>query len=360
MFLPKRDGVYYGKRNVFNLIKINTFDKTNCNTLISLESSEDNDMLMKINILNWENNLFTICDKATYESTNDIRSGINGFNQETLMFDPLKDYYNPLDMLAVRVRTNEIARIIIFSKMKNFNYSNLIEVTAVKWLKVMLDFLLDTSNEKYSIKDMTTLYQVVDDFWKGNIEEEFLISKDEKEFYQEQEKREGGNFRASVFALISLSLTEFRDRLLKKENAENHFSLENSFITRNFFEKRKSFYFMIEKEDIERFKILINLMIFDFYVNFRMTKNDKMLYIFNSEISNGKLLVDYTILQDIKEKFKIENNKFLIFQNNINDFEEKHVFFDKILKYNKETKKNMLIEKNNSDKLVKIIELERI
>ena len=360
MFLPKRDGVYYGKRNVFNLIKLNTFDKTNCNTLVSLESPEDNAMLMKINLLNWENNVFTICDKATYESTNDIRSGINGFNQETLMFDPLKDYYNPLDMLAVRVKTNEIARIIIFSKMKSFNYSTIIETTAVKWLKIMLEFLLDTNNEKYSIKDMTTLYQVVDDFWKGNIEEEFLISKDEKEFYQEQEKREGGNVRASVFALISLSLTEFRDRLLKKENAENHFSLENSFITRNFFEKRKTFYFMVEKENIEKFKILINLMIFDFYVNFRMTKNDKMLYVFNNEISNGKLLVDYTILQDIEEKFKIENNKFLIFQNNIIDFEDKHVFFDKILKYNKGTKKNMLIEKNNSDKLVKITELERI
>lgn len=360
MFLPKRDGVYYGKRNVFNLIKLNTFDKSNCNTLISLETPEDNDMLMKINILNWENNLFTICDKATYESTNDIRSGINGFNQETLMFDPLKDYYNPLDMTAVRVRTNEIARIIIFSKMKNYNYSTIIETTAVKWLKTMLDFLLDTSNEKYSIKDMATLYQVVDDFWKGNIDEKDLISKDEKEFYKEQEKTEGGDFRASVFALISLSLTEFKDRLVEKENTENHFSLKNSFITRNFFEKRKSFYFMVEKEDIERFKILINLMIFDFYVNFRMTKNDKMLYIFNSEISEGKLLVDYTILQDIKEKFKIENNKFLIFQNNINDFEEKHVFFDKVLKYNKKTKKNELIEKKYLDNLVKITEMEKI
>ena len=63
MFLPKRDGVYYGKRNVFNLIKLNTFDKSNCNTLVSLETPEDNDMLMKINILNWENNLFTICIK---------------------------------------------------------------------------------------------------------------------------------------------------------------------------------------------------------------------------------------------------------------------------------------------------------
>ena len=264
MFLPKRDGVYYGKRNVFNLIKLNTFDKSNCNTLVSLETPEDNDTLMKINILNWENNLFTICDKATYESTNDIRSRIDGFNQETLMFDPLKDYYNPLDMTAVRVRTNEIARIIIFSKMKSYNYSTIIETTAVKWLKSMLDFLLDTSNEKYSIKDMTTLYQVVDDFWKGNIDEKDLISKDEKEFYKEQEKTEGGDFRASVFALISLSLTEFKDRLAEKENTENHFSLKDSFITRNFFEKRKSFYFMIEKEDIERFKILINLMIFDF------------------------------------------------------------------------------------------------
>lgn len=360
MFLPKRDGVYYGKRNVFNLIKLNTFDKSNCNTLISLETPEDNDMLMKMNILNWENNLFTICDKATYESTNDVRSGINGFNQETLMFDPLKDYYNPLDMTAVRVRTSEIARIIIFSNMKNFNYSNLIEMTAVKWLKNILDFLLDTNNEKYSIKDMTTLYQIVDDFWKGNIDEKDLISKDEKEFYQEQEKTKGGDFRASVFALISLSLTEFRDRLIKKENTENHFSVENSFMTRNFFEKRKTFYFIVEKENIERFKILINLMIFDFYVNFRMTKKDKMLYVFNSEISNGKLLVDYTILQDIEEKFKIENNKFLIFQNNINDYEDKHVFFDKVLKYNKETKKNILIEKKYLDNLVKITELEKI
>ena len=200
MFLPKRDGVYYGKRNVFNLIKLNTFDKSNCNTLVSLETPEDNDMLMKINILNWENNLFTICDKATYESTNDIRSGINGFNQETLMFDPLKDYYNPLDMTAVRVRTNEIARIIIFSKMKSYNYSTIIETTAVKWLKSMLDFLLDTSNEKYSIKDMTSLYQVVDDFWKGNIDEKDLISKDEKEFYIEGE---------SFKTLVSLDMIKY-------------------------------------------------------------------------------------------------------------------------------------------------------
>ena len=168
------------------------------------------------------------------------------------MFDPLKDYYNPLEMTNVRIKTKEIARIIIFSKMKSFNYSTIIETTAVKWLKAMLDFLLDTRNEKYSIKDMTTLYQVVDDFFKGNIEEEFLISKDEREFYQEQEKTEGGNFKASVFALISLSLTEFRDRLVKKENTENHFSLKNSFITKDFFEKRKTFYFMIEKENIQK------------------------------------------------------------------------------------------------------------
>lgn len=360
MFLPKRDGVYYGKRNVFNLIKLNTFDKTNCNTLVSLESPEDNNMLMKINLLNWENNVFTICDKATYKSTNDVRSRIDGFNQEILMFDPLKDYYNPLEMTNVRIKTKEIARIIIFSKMKSFNYSTIIETTAVKWLKAMLDFLLDTSNEKYSIKDMTTLYQVVDDFFKGNIKEEFLISKDEREFYQEQEKTEGGNFKASVFALISLSLSEFRDRLVKKENTENHFSLKNSFITKDFFNKRKTFYFIVEKENIQKFKILINLMIFDFYINFKMDKKDKILYIFNNEISNDNFIADYSILYDIEENEKKENNKFLIFQDNINDFEDKHVFFDKILKYNKKSKKNELIEKKYLDNLVKITEMEKL
>ena len=35
------------KNGKVNLIKLNTFDKSNCNTLVSLETPEDNDMLMK-------------------------------------------------------------------------------------------------------------------------------------------------------------------------------------------------------------------------------------------------------------------------------------------------------------------------
>ena len=96
MWLQKKDGVYFGKKNFLNVCRKNIFDKTANNTIISLERNEDNIMLSNINMRNWEKSLFTVCNLSNAERAINYRRDLE-YHEQAIMFNPETDYYNPID-----------------------------------------------------------------------------------------------------------------------------------------------------------------------------------------------------------------------------------------------------------------------
>jgi hypothetical protein len=354
MWLQKKDGVYCGKKNFLNICRKNIFDKTANNTIISLEKNEDNIMLSNINMRVWKKSLFTVCNLSNAERTINYRRDLE-YHEQAIMFNPETDYYNPIDR-ELNLKDDEIkemARIIILSNFYSYDIApSLLEMRAIDWLYQIITFKRE---ENYDMYDIFNFIKEIRSATPEKINE--LIVTGENELEQKKKLAQDivyctdSKFFGSIISILLHSLKCFGTKVGK----ENVFSVEKSYYTKYAFGKNKAFYFITEDEDMELYRTIINLLIFDFIRN--NETDEKMLFILNNKKCSDENRMFLIPLLDKMETFgEKEANKFLITQDKLNDNEDHYTFFRQILKYNKETKKIEYIQK--LDKYVKITEIE--